>query len=270
MRILVTNDDGLTSMGIVTLANELAKEHEVHVVAPETQLSSIGAARTYNRPIRIWRWNGGLYNGPVDVYATDGTPSDAVFMGINMFKPEIVVSGVNLGENVGLESLFISGTIGAVIQSSLIGVPGIAASIEVPPHSKFIIPQINGDYFSGIVKVIKGIINHIEAEGWVKGVDALSLNMPSPSRWSGGYVVVSRMAKRLFKETVIESSDPRGNKIYWRWGEELMPLDTDTDAYAFYREGKLTVTPLILGDSSTGLSDIVRSIEELISKVIRA
>lgn len=159
MRILVTNDDGLTSMGIVTLANELAKEHEVHVVAPETQLSSIGAARTYNRPIRMWKWSGGLYSDSVSVYATDGTPSDAVFMGINMFKPEIVVSGVNLGENIGLESLFISGTIGAVIQSSLMGTPGIAASIEVPPHSKFIIPQISADYFSGIVKVVKGIIN---------------------------------------------------------------------------------------------------------------
>ena len=270
MRILVTNDDGLTSMGIVALANELAKEHEVHVVAPETQLSSIGAARTYSRPIRLWKWSGGLYDNSISVYATDGTPSDAVFMGINMFKPDIVVSGVNLGENVGLESLFISGTIGAVIQSSLIGVPGIAASIEVPPHSKFTIPQINADYFSSIIKVVKGIIRHIENEGWINGIDALSLNMPSPSRWSGEYAVVSRMARHLFKETLIESSDPRGNKIYWRWGEELMQLDTDTDAYAFYREGKLTVTPLILGDSGIRHSDIVKVIEELISKVIKA
>ncbi|WP_291999558.1 5'/3'-nucleotidase SurE [Caldivirga sp.] len=270
MRILVTNDDGLTSTGIVTLANELAKEHEVHVVAPESQLSSIGAARTYNRPIRMWKWNGGLYHSSVNVYATDGTPSDAVFMGINMFKPNIVVSGVNLGENVGLESLFISGTIGAVIQSSLIGVPGIAVSIEVPPHSKFIIPQISGDYFSGIIKVVRGIISRIGIKGWINGVDALSLNMPSPSRWSGEYAVVLRMAKRIFKETIVESNDPRGNKIYWRWGEELVQLDADTDAYAFYKEGKLVITPLMLSDSEINRIDVVRRVKELIDEVIKA
>ncbi len=270
MRILVTNDDGLSSPGIVTLANSLAGDHEVHVIAPESQLSSIGAARTYNRPIRVWRWSNGLYGDSVDVYATDGTPSDAVFIGINMFKPDIVVSGVNLGENVGLESLFISGTIGAVVQASLMGVPGLAVSIEVPPSGKFTIPQIKGDYFRDAVSVVDGIVGYVEAKGWFNGIDALSINVPSPGRWSGGYKVVMRLARVLFKETLIESKDPRGGNVYWRWGEELVQLDPDSDAYAFYKEGKLVVTPIILnGLASSGIGGI-NDIENALSMTLNS
>jgi len=246
LRILVTNDDGLSSPGIVTLANSLARDHEVHVIAPESQLSSIGAARTYSRPIRVWRLSNGLYVDSVNVYATDGTPSDAVFIGVNMFKPDIVISGINLGENVGLESIFISGTIGAVVQASLMGIPGLAVSIEVPPSGKFTIPQIRSDYFRDAVNVVNGIVGYIEAKGWFNGIDALSINIPSPGRWSGGYRVATRLARILFKETLIESKDPRGGNVYWRWGDELVQLDPDSDAYAFYKEGKLVVTPIIL------------------------
>lgn len=268
LRILVTNDDGLASPGIIALANGLASNHEVIVVAPESQLSSIGAARTYSRPIRLWRWSGGQYHSSVLVYATDGTPSDAVFIGVNMFKPNIVVSGINLGENVGLESLFISGTIGAVIQASLLGVPGIAVSIEMPPRDKFTIPQVPVNYFSSAVKIINGVVNYVEANGWIKGVDALSINIPSPERWSGDYKITTHLARVLFKETVIESTDPRGSKVYWRWGEELAPLGMDTDAYAFYREGKLVITPIIL-DALINHANPIDEIDKLISSVIR-
>lgn len=164
MRLLLTNDDGIDSPpGLRALAMELHEDgHEIHVIAPEVQRSSIGSARTYDKPLRLIHRELGGY--PIDgVYAIDGTPADAVFIGgVKMFQPDAVVSGVNLGENVGLESLFISGTIGAAIQASLMGLPGIAVSMVVPQDKKFTNSGIPVEYFKLAISIASTIMGMIE------------------------------------------------------------------------------------------------------------
>lgn len=269
MRILVTNDDGITSIGIAALAHELSKSHEVYVVAPETQLSSIGGARTYSRPIRMWRWDHGPYGSSVKAYVVDGTPADAVFVGVEIFKPDIVVSGINLGENVGLESLFISGTLNAAIQAALMGIPGIAASVEVPPMGKFSRISLDENYFSFIARLVKEMLNNASSRGWPSDIDVISINMPSPNRWRGEYAVTTKMSRKLFKEMLIKSTDPRGGEILWRWGNELSDIEEGSDAYLFYIEAKLTITPISLSSfNNIEKHNSIRELTELIDEAM--
>ena len=243
MRLLLTNDDGIDSPGLRALAMELHDNgHEIHVIAPEVQRSSIGSARTYDKPLRLVHRELGY---PIDgVYAIDGTPADAVFIGVKMFQPDVVVSGVNLGENVGLESLFISGTIGAAIQASLMGLPGIAVSMVVPQDKKFINSGVPIEYFKLASSIASTIMGVIEAKGWFSGIDILSINAPDPVKWKGEVVVTDILSRRLFKEELVKSVDPRGSPIFWRWGHEFDELDPGSDAYWLYRRDSVVVSPI--------------------------
>lgn len=261
MKLLLTNDDGVDSPGLRALAMELhEKRNHINVVAPEIQRSSIGSARTYDKPLRlIHRSLGYSMDG---VYTVDGTPADAVFIGVNKFKPDIVISGINLGENVGLESLFISGTIGAAIQASLMGVPSIAISVVVPQDKKFINSGIPIEYFNMPSLVAATIIQSIEDAGWFSGIDVISINSPDPSTWSGEVVISDILSRKLFKEELVEASDPRGSPIYWRWGHELEELDPNSDAYWLYKRNAIVITPISLVNDKKKM-DLPRLFETL-------
>ena len=268
LKILLTNDDGVLSPGLVAAARALSTRHTVYVVAPEAQLSGIGAARTYTRPIRLSRvWAAGLYNN-VEAYAVDGTPADAVFMGVKLFKPDLVVSGVNVGENIGLESIYISGTLGAAIQAALMGVHALALSVEAPPSLKFTQPQLSLDYFQQAASIALSLIDAASERGWPRGVDVISVNMPRPDRWRGGFVVTVNLAERIYDEELIEGKDPRGGTIYWRWGGVLSSLSEDSDAYQLYYRSMLVVTPINVRLLEAIGDEAVREVEALVREAL--
>src|SRR5512147_2000350 len=129
MRVLLTNDDGIFAKGIETLYLTLQDEHDVTVVAPETEQSAVGHAITMIDPLRVKAVN---RNGTFFGYALNGTPADCVKLAITELlkpPPEIVVSGINMGANVGVNVIY-SGTVSAATEAAVLGVPSVAVSMD--------------------------------------------------------------------------------------------------------------------------------------------
>ena len=238
-RILVTNDDGIHSEGIVALARALERLGEVFVVAPAHEMSAASHSITLTRPLRI---------DPIDEhhFAVDGTPTDCVTLAMSHIlkdrRPDIVLSGINRGPNLGDDTTY-SGTVAGALEASIHGLPGIAVSLVT--RSKF--------DFSHAAEFAAVLAEKILAEGLPKGT-LLSVNVP-PGPVRGARV--TRQGVKVVRPTVLEGTDPRQRKYYWI-GEERVAWQNDegTD-YEAVSEGLVSITPL-----RNDLTDY-RALEEL-------
>lgn len=203
--ILITNDDGIQSEGILALYEALKKEHKVVVVAPDRERSAVSRALTLYRPIRAEFIS-------TDKISVDGTPTDCVNLAINsLFKNEIdiVVSGINKGGNVA-EDITYSGTVSAAMEGLLLGVPSIAISLAA--RENFI--------FETAVKVAAMLVKRIYKKGLPYDT-LLNVNVPNiPYNHLKG-IKITRMGKKRYSDNIIEKIDPRGKKYYWLGGEEV-------------------------------------------------
>lgn len=229
--ILVTNDDGIQSEGIITLYETLKGHYEkVVVVAPDRERSAISRALTIFRPLRVEKING-------DFYSVDGTPTDCVNLAINgLFKGKIkmVVSGINRGPNMG-EDITYSGTVSAAMEGLLLGVPSIAVSCAA--RSDFI--------FSTAARVAVNIVKEVIKKG-IPPDTLLNINVPNVQYENLKGIKITRMGKKRYSDTIIEKLDPRGKKYYWLAGEEIgyEPLEnTDLQAVA---DNFVSITPIHL------------------------
>ena len=234
-RILVVNDDGILAPGIRVLeraARGLAKD--VRVVAPETEQSAVSHSLTLHRPLRIRRISSRRH-------AVDGTPTDCVYLAFNKVlkdcPPDLVLSGVNRGSNIG-EDVTYSGTIAAAMEATLLGVPAIALSQEYSDGKR--VRWSTAEHW--VPKVVRKLLK----VGWPKGV-LLNVNFPdvAPGDVKGIRVVGQgrHEAADLFEERV----DPRGRTYYWI-GVSDRAMETGrpgTDVRALH-EGYISVTPLHL------------------------
>lgn len=227
MRILVTNDDGVYSEGIRLLAAELARLGEVVVVAPDREQSATGHSLTLSRPLRMQPLQDGWY-------AVDGTPTDCVNLAVLALlrdtPPDLVVSGINFGLNVG-DDVTYSGTVSATFEGSILGLPSIAFSQEVS----------EGFSFERAARLAGRLVEELIAEPMPPG---MLLNVNFPAGEPRG-VVFSRLGKRVYRQSVIEKVDPRGRKYYWIAGTPEWQEDPDTD-HGAVQNGCISVTPLHL------------------------
>ncbi len=224
--ILVTNDDGYRSEGIHALADVLRPLGDVTIVAPMDEASAIGHALTLRRPLRLEHMRTG-------VYAVDGTPTDCVNMAVTqVFKrlPDLVVSGINKGWNLG-DDVTYSGTVAGALEAALLGVPGIAVSLEAT----------RGDYdFSFSARAAATM-----AAGMFKrplpAWTFLNINVP---RGQPKGVRVTVQAKRNHVTQITERHDPKGRPYYWieEGQDEWAPHDRSD--YQAVRDGYISVTPL--------------------------
>ncbi len=239
MRILISNDDGIASEGIRALHDELAKFAEVYVVAPDREQSATSHSITLQRPLRIrpinHRW-----------YEVDGTPTDCVYVGINHLlkneRPDVVVSGINHGPNVGNDILY-SGTVAAAMEGAQLGIPALAFSlakgVDFKPGAKFAAELTR--------KAVEG--------GLPRGV-LLNVNFP-PGELKG--FAVTCLGRRNYGNVVVENLDPRGRRYYWIGGDEATVDDIPgSDCNAIYRDGVVSVTPLNLDLTDRPLMDSLR------------
>ncbi|MGC8994205.1 MAG: 5'/3'-nucleotidase SurE [Pyrobaculum sp.] len=231
MKIVVTNDDGPHTPLLEPLVEVLeSRGHEVVVVVPERPRSAAGLARTYHKPLRVRRIG--------RFYVVNGFPADAVFIALKLIAPDadVVLSGVNVGENIGIEATYGSGTVGAAVQAGALGVPSIAVSMEVGGDVEF------------MKKVVGEAVESLRA-----GLDgALAASVNIPREWGGGVYCVRRLARSVYSERLYEGVDPRGEKFYWRWGPRRESFERDTDAYYFYQMRGITV----LGVSDWGVVSV--------------
>lgn len=254
MKILITNDDGVNSSGIMAAKKAVHDLGQIEVVAPATQQSGIGHALTLFEPIRVTSIT--LADGG-DAFSVSGTPTDAVIIGIFEItnkKPDLVISGINVGENLGMSELTTSGTIGAAIEAAVHGVPAISVSLQVTRGDiKFHDGHVDLD-FSHAQTITRRVTKMVIKKGLPKGVDFLNLNIPSSP--ANDNIRLTPLGKRMYKIHIKKRLDPRGRPYYWIDGDPIENDDAGTDVHVLRKEKCATLTPISL--NSTSNLDIMR------------
>jgi len=259
-RILVSNDDGVYAAGLQAAAKAVHGLGQVIVAAPSGQKSGVGRSVSVFEPLRYAQVN---LNG-FQAHAVTGTPVDAVIIGIFAIMkgelPDLVVSGINVGENISTDTVTTSGTIGAALEAASYGIPSIAASIEVVDQGdKFDMHHGQKHSFEVATKVLRRVAIKVLEHGLPEGVDVLNLNVPADAK-EDTQVVVTRLSRKIFKTTVQERFDPRGRPYYWIDGDLICSDAEGTDVQTVYQDRKISLTPLTL--DSTARIDF-RQIEDL-------
>ena len=232
MRILLTNDDGIHAPGLLALYHALSSDHELHIVAPESEMSAVGHAITLTKPLRVQeiRKNGSFYG-----HAVIGTPADCVKIAVQELlsvPPDLILSGINPGANVGVNILY-SGTVSAATEGAFLGIPSAAMSLNA---------RHNVDYRFA-ARFSRQIIRFMVEIGLHTGT-ALNVNIPAipPEEIRG--VRFTRQGTSRFEERFERRNDPRGNVYYWLSGE--MPTDDgnpDAD-WIGLKNKMITITPI--------------------------
>ena len=228
MIILLSNDDGIHSEGIIALENSLQDIGEVYTVAPDREQNSMSHALTLHRPLRVLDMGARRF-------AVDGTPTDCVKLaltGLLPVRPDLVVSGINKGPNLG-DDIIYSGTVSAAIEGALLGIPAIAVSLVTFENFQF---QVAAEFTATLVSRIQERGMPLET--------LLNVNVPPlPKEQIKGWRL-TRQGKRHYSENIVERTDPRGKKYYWIGGDNLgFAHDDGTDCMAVH-EGYISVTPL--------------------------
>ncbi|ABM80919.1 5'/3'-nucleotidase SurE [Hyperthermus butylicus] len=239
-KILVTNDDGIHSPGLRLLYEAVKELGRVYVLAPETPKSASGLGITLHKPLRIGKvkiW------GDTMVYITNGTPSDVIYIAIEEFSPrfDVVVSGVNIGDNTSIQVILSSGTIGAAAQAALLGIPGIAFSADIDEASQL---EEDRETWENMKRVIRAITSWVLEHGMPEGVDLISVNFPRKVR-KDTKVKIAPAARIKFLQKVSVLYDPRGRKYYWLYGTLVEP-EPGSDVYVVHVEKAIAITPLSL------------------------
>jgi 5'-nucleotidase len=199
--ILLTNDDGFYSKGIRALQSELQKKHRVVLVAPDREKSAISMALTLNHPLRLSQIED-------NVYAVNGTTSDCVNIALQKIlstKPDFVVSGMNLGENLS-EDVFFSGTVGGAFSGHLYGIPSLAVSL-IAGLGQY--QQQKFEFASG-ANITAQVLDKLL--GCSHDNVIYNLNIPFPNR---GEIALTKLGSKRYTPDIIERTDPRGRKYYW-------------------------------------------------------
>lgn len=221
--ILICNDDGIAAPGIHELARVAQQMGEVYIVAPAAPQSGMSSAMTVNNPLRIVQHDNNDYNDNVRIFSVSGTPVDCVKLAMHHIvprRPDLMLCGINHGSNAG-NNLIYSGTMGAVMEACMIGIPAIGYSLM--HHS------LKAD-FSQAIPLVEKITRAVMASGLPEGV-CLNVNFPAMVTIEGLKVV--RSAKSHWSEEYKEYIDPHGKPFYWLTGAQINdePDATDTDLY---------------------------------------
>lgn len=238
--ILVTNDDGIHSDGLMALADALRPLGDVTVVAPDREKSAASHALTLHRPVALRRVRAG-------VYMVDGTPADCVYLGalsVMDRKPDLVASGINRGGNIG-DDVTYSGTVAAAIEGAILGIPSFAVS------------QIGFEQFQfeNAARVAHDVAARILQDGLP---DDVFLNVNVPAGKVRG-VRCGRQGKHLYDQVVHETHDPRGRKYFWVGSGEASHLEQSDDTdYTTVKQGYVSVTPLHLDLTDRAFLEVLR------------
>jgi 5'-nucleotidase len=251
--LLLTNDDGVYSPGLVSHAKALRKITEIRVVAPRGAQSSSGMSITFHRPVSISEVKQGWY----EAIALTGTPSDCVFVSVHKLfkrkKIDMIVSGINLGENVSMQSFFSSGTVSAAMSGSIIGIKSIAFSKAIPQGGQHLYEKDFAIASRWSAKIISFLIKN----GFPPNVDLLNVNYPLEVA-KDTEVKITSMASEVFEDYVVGRRDPRGNKYFWLAGTKKVVPAKGTDAHVTLNEGKISITPISIHSIQLQSSEEVR------------
>ena len=227
MKILISNDDGYLAPGINALADQLAAIADIVVVAPDSNRSGSSNSLTLDRPLRVMRAANGFYS-------INGTPSDCVHIaltGILDERPDLVVSGINQGQNMGDDTLY-SGTVAAATEAFLFGIPAIAFSQVEHGWAHL------DDAARAARDFVQRKLDHLQSPF------LLNVNIPNRPYAELQKVVATRLGKRHESEPVIKSQDPHGNEIFWIGPAGKAKVASEGTDFHATASGCISVTPL--------------------------
>lgn len=244
MKLLISNDDGIYASGVRNLANGLATAgHDVYVVCPDRERSATGHGLTLHQPIRAETIESVFYPS-IKAWACSGTPSDCVKLALWALldsPPELVISGINQGANLGTDVLY-SGTVSAAMEGVIERIPSIAISLT----------SFTSKDFQAAVCFAQSLVAQLENEP-LPELMLLNVNVPAVKLEEIAGVVLTRQGVRRYIDVFEKRVDPRGKTYYWLAGELLeefepeqglhLPQDIPTDVEAI-RQNYITVTPL--------------------------
>ncbi|RNI11079.1 5'/3'-nucleotidase SurE [Methanohalophilus halophilus] len=248
-KILLTNDDGVYSAGIRAAYKSVDSLGDVTIAAPAFQQSGVGRSISIFEPLRMNRTK---ING-VEAHAIGGTPTDSVILGIFSVmkeKPDLILSGFNIGENISTDTATTSGTVGAALEGASYGIPAIAVSIQVIEQGlKFDdLRDYEHDFEVGI-KVVNRIAKKVLEHGLPENVDVLNVNLPHDVE-EDTEIEITRLARKFFNMEVEERHDPRGRPYYWLAGDLMPQGEEGTDVHVVTQKGHISITPLSLDSTS--------------------
>ncbi len=241
-KILISNDDGVKAPGIDALAHYATTLGEIVIIAPDSQRSAGGKSLTFHKPLRI---NKSTTLSGFKAYSMNGSPADSIIMYHHFFKrdPDIVISGINSGENASLHSILTSGTCAVALEAGLRDVPSFALSIDVPEEMFFKpVKETKYEIAAKIgIKIIEKLLK-LPENYWS---EVLFVNINFPRNVSEETPLkIAMPAKYKYENFLVERIDPRGEKYYWLWGELRKDLEPETDAYQVLKNNTITITPI--------------------------
>ncbi len=263
--IMVTNDDGVTSPGIIALADAASELGSVMIVGPDGEQSAAGMSLTFNRPLRVAR----VRVGRRVCYAVSGSPADSTMIGIHSIlprRPDAVVSGINTGENVTIQDIFASGTVAAALSAALLGIPAIAFSMEVP-QDRTIEHGRKDPSFAVPAKIAAEILKVVLEQGLPRGTDLLNVNFPWRTNWKTP-VKITSLEARKWRDSVVQREDPRGRPYYWLWGSRLPNFRSDSDAFAVHKQKAISISPLSLNFTPDGMGGFKKFESSIASRLL--
>ena len=237
MKILISNDDGIAANGIRVLTKALSADHEVYVVAPDRERSAAGHSLTLHTPLRVEELES--ISGAKRTWVTTGTPGDCVKIGINAIlseeeKPDLVISGINHGPNLGADILY-SGTVSCAMEGAMMGIPSIAVSLASM--------QCDYEDFQHTAKFVNEMLKRLK-DFQFPPKTILNVNVPSLDLDDIAGVAITELGRKMFTDNYEKRVDPRGKIYYWMAGELISePEDANTDIAAV-RNNKISITPV--------------------------
>lgn len=233
MRIVLTNDDGIYSEGIRALIRRLENEHEVYVFAPDRERSATGHAITLHHPLRAEKVQ--FRDTQSECWAIDGTPSDCVKLGMEGILqdlPDLVISGINKGANLGTDVLY-SGTVSAALEGILMGVPSIAVSLAAHEGWDF---TCAADFTAQMIDWLQ--------EHPLHKLTLLNINVPSLAKEEIAGVAITKLGQRCYTNSFERRIDPRGRVYYWLAGEVVDDLEEHRTDLIAIKQNQISITPI--------------------------
>ena len=270
MKILISNDDGILANGIRALIEALSVYHDVYVVAPDENNSSVGRRLSLFKHLKIDSCK--LEDGST-AYSVSGSPADSVIVGADYVideKPDLVISGINQGVNISCD-ITSSGTVCAALEAVSLGIPAIAVSLFIDPKTSYKQDE-NGEWyidydFDLAKKVLHDLVLKIINNGFPEGVDLFNLNVPT--NYESEEVKITSLSHKMLEKKVIDNTDKEKAEIFNypldenQSSDDLIMItsdlvkeyDKDSDGYALLVEKRPSLTPLNVNMTYQDLKD---------------
>ncbi len=241
--ILISNDDGIRSPGLAALRDASMEVGDVMVVAPRDQMSAKGKALTFEDPIVV---RDHVFPDGGTGHAVTGTPADTVLVAMHLLKgkPDLVVSGINNGENTSLHSLLTSGTCAVAFEAAFNQIPAVAFSIHVS-HEHYFSDTHDADW-EGAAKITRKLVKLATELDWPPELAFLNINYPAVLHEETP-IRMTVPSESKYNNYLIEKKDPRNDTYYWLWGTPAPSFEPNTDTYVVRDENAVSISPIGLG-----------------------